>query len=149
MTSTPTSIEANKSLVRAYTDTVFSGHRPDRAPEFLAPDVKWHGGTFGTIEGRDNVAALVSGFVGALPDLKATEQHMVAEGDYVFVWYVVEATQQGELLGIPATGRRIRWDAPDLYRVVNGKIVEEWAGDDGLAMLSSMGVYTPPWLQAR
>jgi predicted ester cyclase len=108
------SIEANKELVRDYTDTVFSGHQLDRAREFLAPDVKWHGGTLGTVEGRHDVVTLVSGFVGALPDLKATEQHIVAEGDYVFVWYVVEGTQKGDLLGIPPTGRRIRWDAPDL-----------------------------------
>jgi hypothetical protein len=24
--------------------------------------------------------------------------------------------------------------------------VEEWAGDDTLALLVSLGVYTPPWL---
>lgn len=60
-----------------------------------------------------------------------------------------EAIHTGNLLGVPATGRRVRWDAPDLYRVVDGKIVEEWAGDDNIALLAGMGVYTPPWMQAR
>ena len=142
-------IEANKELVRAYTQTVFNEHRTDRASEFFAPDVKWHGGTLGTVDGADNVAAVVSGFIAALPDLAASEQSIVAEGDTVAVRYVVEATHQGDLLGIPATGRRVRWDAVDVYRVVNGNISEEWAADDMLAVLIGLGVYTPPWLAGR
>jgi predicted ester cyclase len=67
----------------------------------------------------------------------------------VAVRYVVEGTHQGELLGIPATGRRVRWDGIDVYRVANGKIVEEWLGDDLLAILVSLGAYTPPWLEGR
>jgi predicted ester cyclase len=139
----------NKELVRTYTQTVFNDHRTDRASDFLAPDVKWHGGTLGMIEGRDNVAAMLGGFIGALPDLKATEQEMVGEGDTVAVRYVVEATQKGDLLGIPATSRRVSWDAVDVYRVSGAKIVEEWAADDMLAVLVGLGVYTPPWLAGR
>jgi len=141
-----TDIEANKELVRTYTQTVFNEHQTGRASEFLAPEVKWHGGTLGTVEGLDNVAGVVGGFIAALPDLTATEQGMAAEGDTVAVRYVVEATHKGDLLGIPATGRPVRWDAIDVYRVSNGKIVEEWAGDDMLAVLIGLGVYTPPWL---
>jgi steroid delta-isomerase-like uncharacterized protein len=147
--STLTGIEANKELVRTYTQTVFNEHHTDRASDFLAREVKWHGGTLGTAEGLDNVAALVRGFIDALPDLTATEQDIVAEGDTVAVRYVVEATHKGDLLGIPATGRRVRWEAVDVYRVSNGKIVEEWAGDDLLAILANLGVYTPPWLGGR
>jgi len=147
--STATEIEANKKLVRTYTQTIFNEHHTDRASDFLSREVKWHGGTLGTAEGVDNVAALVSGFIAALPDLTATEKDIVAEGDTVAVRYVVEATHQGNLLGIPATGRRVRWEAVDVYRVSNGKIVEEWAADDLLAILVSLDVYTPPWLRKR
>ena len=147
--STATEIEANKKLVRTYTQTIFNEHHTDRASDFLSRKVKWHGGTLGTAEGVDNVAALVSGFIAALPDLTATEKDIVAEGDTVAVRYVVEATHQGNLLGIPATGRRVRWEAVDVYRVSNGKIVEEWAADDMLAILVALDVYTPPWLRKR
>ena len=147
--SIPAGIEANKDLVRTYNQTVFNEHRTDRAAEFLARDVKWHGGTLGTMDGVDNIAAMVRGIINALPDLTATEQAMVAEGDTVAVRYVVEATHTGDLLGMPATGRRVRWDAVDVYRVANGKIVEEWVGDDLLAILVTLGAYTPPWLEGR
>ena len=98
---------------------------------------------------RDNAAAVIGTFLVALPDLKATEQVVVAEGDYVFVWGVVEGTHRGDFFGIPPTDRKIRFDAPDLYRIADGKIAEEWAGDDGLAILAGLGVYMPPWMQGK
>ena len=147
--ATPAGINANKDLVRAYTQTVFNAHHTDRSAEFLARDVTWHGGTLGSMDGVDNVAALVRGILDALPDLTATEQDIIAEGDTVAVRYVVEATHTGDLLGIPATGRRVRWDAVDVYRVANDMIVEEWVGDDLLAILVNLGAYTPPWLGGR
>jgi len=35
-----------------------------------------------------------------------------------------------QLFGVPADGKKVRWTAYDVYRVTNGKISEEWAGDD-------------------
>ena len=60
--------------------------------------------------------------------------------------FVVEATHEGDLLGIAPTGRRVRWDAVDVYRLRSGKISEEWAADDMTAILHQVGAYTPPWL---
>ena len=56
----------------------------------------------------------------ALPDLHAAEQDIVAAGDTVSVRYVVEATHEADLLGIAPTGRRVRWDALDIYRLRTG-----------------------------
>ena len=139
-------LQANKELVRAYTRDVFNAHKPERAAEFLAPEAKWHGGTLGTVEGRDNIVRLLQGFIGALPDLDAVEQEMVAEGNSVWVRYVINATHKGDLLGIPATGRKVQWTAVDVYHLSEGKIIEEWAADDLLAILHDIGFVTPPWL---
>jgi predicted ester cyclase len=107
--------------------------------------MKWHGGTLRTVEGREQVAGLVSAIVSALPDLHNVEQDMIAERDIV----VVEATHKGDLLGIPASGRHVRWDAVDVYRMAGGKIAEEWAADDFLAFVYGVGAYTPPWLSQQ
>jgi hypothetical protein len=45
-----TDIEANKELLRTYTQTVFNEHHTERASDFLAREVKWHGGTLGTVQ---------------------------------------------------------------------------------------------------
>ena len=44
----------------------------------------WHGQTLGTIEGVDNVTGMLRGFIGALPDLHAAEQDIVAAGEQAF-----------------------------------------------------------------
>jgi predicted ester cyclase len=137
----------HKLLARAYIRDVFNGHQPDLAAKYLAPEVIWHGGTLGTVVGLSNVTGLLRGIIGALPDLVATEQDIVAEGDTVVMRLIIEASQQGPLLGIPATGRWVRWDAVDVFRFSNGKIVEEWAADDTTAILYHLGQYTPPWLR--
>jgi predicted ester cyclase len=146
MSTTDTTVASNIELVRDYTRRVFNEHNPELAAEFVTPDVKWHGGTLGSIEGRDNLIALLRSFIGALPDLNAQEQDIVADRDTVAVRFVVEATHEGELLGIAPTGRPVRWDAVDVYRVRDGKISEEWAADDLTAILNAVGAYKAPWI---
>src|SRR5271156_4137535 len=139
-------VAAIMETARDYTRRVFNAHNPDLASEFVTPDVRWHGGTLGTVEGVDNLINLLRGFLGALPDLHAEEQDIVANGDTVALRFVVEATHEGDLLGIAPTGRRVRWDAVDVYRLKDGKISEEREADDLNAILHSVGAYTPPWL---
>ncbi len=55
-------------------------------------------------------------------------------------------TQEGPLLGIPATGRHRQWDAIDLYRLKGGKISQEWASEDLTAILNDTGTYKAPWI---
>jgi predicted ester cyclase len=146
MMTSGNAVGSNVELVRDYTRRVFNEHNPELASEFVTPDVKWHGGTLGSIEGSDNLVTLLRSFIGALPDLNAQEQDIVADGDTVAVRFVVEATHEGELLGIAATGRRLRWDAVDVYRLRDGKISEEWAADDLTAILDAVGAYKAPWI---
>jgi SnoaL-like protein len=91
-----TAVRSNTEIVREYTQRVFNEHNPDLASEYLKPEMKWHGGLLGTVEGAENVTGMLRGFIGALPDLHAAEQDMVAAGETVAVRYVVEATHEGE-----------------------------------------------------
>ena len=141
-----TAVDSNIAIVREYTERVFNAHNPELAAAYVTPDVKWHGGTLGTVEGAEGLVGLLQGFIGALPDLNAQEQDIVANEHTVAVRFVVEATHLGDLLGIAPTGRPVRWDAVDVYRLRDGKISEEWAADDMTAVLHSVGAYTPPWL---
>jgi steroid delta-isomerase-like uncharacterized protein len=142
-------LEENKRIVRAFIETAFNKHQTDQVGDHLTADMKWHGGTLGTVEGRDNFVGLVGAIVAALPDLRNVEQDIIAERDIVSVRAVVEGTHKGDLLGIPASGKRVRWDAVDVYRVADGKIAEEWAADDLLAFVYGVGAYTPPWLAQK
>src|ERR1700722_14108892 len=138
-------LEANKNLARDYIEQVFNQHKPDQAASFTTRDVVWHGGSLGDVAGVEGVVGLLESFIGALPDLHAAEQDIVAENDLVVVRLVVSATVRESLLGVAADGRAVRWSAVDIYRVTDGKISEEWAADDIATIMIQVGAFTPPW----
>src|SRR5258708_39533181 len=117
--TTQNTIEENKQIVRAFIETAFNQHQADRAADYLTPDMKGHGGTLGTVEGREQVAGLVRAILSALPDLHNVEQDIIAERDIVAVRALGEGTHEGDLLGTPSAGRRVRCDAVGLDRVAD------------------------------
>jgi steroid delta-isomerase-like uncharacterized protein len=143
MTVTTEKLEASKKLARDYIDQVFNQHNPAKAADFVTGDVVWHGGALGDITGAENLAGLLGSFIGALPDLRAAERDIIAENDLVVVRLVVTATVKGSLLGVPADGKPVRWDAVDIYRVTDGKISEEWAADDIATIMAQVGAFNP------
>src|ERR1700722_15257988 len=145
MAVTTEQLTANKKLARDYIDQVFNQHNPAKAAEFVTADVVWHGGGLGASAGPDNLAGLLGSFIGALPDLYAAEQDTIAENDLVVVRLVITATVKGSLLGAPADGKPVRWNAVDIYRVTDGKISEEWAADDVAGIMTQIGAFAPPW----
>ena len=140
-------LQANKKIARDYIDQVFNQHNPAKSLDFVTSDITWHGGIVGDITGAENVLGLLSSFIGALPDLYAAEQDIVAENDLVVVRLFVTGTVKGSLLGAPGDGTPIRWNAVDIYRVTDGKISEEWAADDFAAIMAQLGAFNPPWIE--
>jgi steroid delta-isomerase-like uncharacterized protein len=141
-----TTITANKEFVREFLDQAFNGHNAKATQDYFSPDVQWHGGTLGTIEGSDAMTDFYGALFTALPDVHATTLDVVADEDTVWCRFVVEGTNESSLFGFPATGKTVRWDEIDTYRVANGKITEEWSSPDVASILYQIGAYTPPWI---
>jgi predicted ester cyclase len=147
-------IEMNRTLTsderigvpRRFMAEVFNGQNPERARDFFTEDALWHGPSIAEVSGVNNIAGLLGAFIGALSDINAEEQDVIATGDLVALRLVVTAKQTGDLLGIPASGRDVRWDAVDIYRVTDdGKISEQWAFEDMAAIGSQLGAFSLPW----
>jgi steroid delta-isomerase-like uncharacterized protein len=77
----------------------------------------------------------------AFPDLEAHVEDIFAAGDRVAVRVTFRGTHTGEFLGIPATGRSVRYVSHEFYRVADGLIAEEWICSD---MATLMGQLTAP-----
>ncbi len=75
----------------------------------------------------------------AFPDLKLGFDDTVAEGDRVAVRWTLSGTHKGDMMGIPATGKAVRWTGMTMYRIVDGKVVEEVGEEDGLGLLRQIG----------
>ena len=69
---------------------------------------------------------------------------MIAEGDKVTVRYTVEGTHEGELFGVPPTGRRVSFESFTVERVSDGRIREHWRVTDTLDMMQQLGAIPAP-----
>ncbi len=120
--------ERNKMLVRKIVEEMFNLGNLDVAPEIFAADFvdRGHQQVADKKDGPQGFAELVGAVRSALPDLKATIQNMVADGDYVAMWNTATATHRGEFFGMPPSGQRIQMRDFHFFRFANGKVVEHW-----------------------
>jgi len=86
-------------------------------------------------------------FRSAFPDFQFTIDDMIAEGDQVAVRMTCRYTHKGEFMGIAPTGKPVVVMKMDVFRVVNGKVVEHWDAVDRLGLLQQLGVVPkiPQW----
>ena len=80
----------------------------------------------------------------AFPDSRIELGEMIAEGDLVAGPWRATGTHQGELMGIPGSGRAVDLTGIGIDRVVDGKIVESWANWDAIGMLTQLGAMPAP-----
>jgi predicted ester cyclase len=64
-----------------------------------------------------------AGVASAFSDMAMTEEDVIESGDTLVIRSVISAVHTGEFLGVAATGRKVTYDAVDMYRVADGRIV--------------------------
>lgn len=94
----------------------------------------------GVPQGRVGLKRTVAIFRAGLPDLRSTIETTVVEGDLVVTRLTITGTHLGNFLGVPATGKTIRFAGLDVHRVRNGRVVESWHVEDLLGALGQLGV---------
>jgi steroid delta-isomerase-like uncharacterized protein len=135
------SSEDNKAIVRRFYEEVLNEKRLDRADELVAQDYLDHDAVPGQGPGLEGAKQQRwAMYFAAIPDLHATIDDMVAEGDKVVVRYTAEGTQLGQLPGIPPTGKRFRTSGISVYRLAEGKLAEQWEQADMLGLMQQLGV---------
>ncbi len=134
------SAEELKAMARRYIEEVWNKGNLALIDEMFAPDYLNHSPNTGQMAGPEGLKQLIAGFRRAAPDLHLTIDDMLAEGDRVVTRWTARGTHQGELMGIPPTGRQITVSAIVIDRIVEGRIVEHWAGRDDLGMYQQLGL---------
>lgn len=134
------STEANTTLIRRWFDEFANQQNADVLDDLYAPGWVGHFPATGDLHGADAHKGLGRAFYTAFPDARYTIEATVTEGDLVAAYYTMEGTHQGELLGVQATGKPFSVTGMNLYRIVDGKIVEQWAQFDTFGLMRQLGV---------
>lgn len=139
------SVETNKAIARRWNEDLFNVIAAvDVAEEFVSPDFLDHSGPPWQPPGLAGAKWIAQVFRQAFPDLHSKVDDIVAEGDRVVVRWSGGGTHEGELFGIPPTGKEIRAAGIHIFRIANGKIVEHWGNSDDLGMMQQLGVIPGP-----
>ena len=136
------SIATNKAIVRRYVEQVLNEKRHDLVEEFLTENIELHGS--GIVPGLEVVKQWFTTYATAFPDGHTIIEDVVAEEDRVVARTTFNGTQQGEMQGIPATGKSVSIPSITIFRLDNGKIAEGWLVSDNLGMMQQLGVIPAP-----
>jgi steroid delta-isomerase-like uncharacterized protein len=139
------SVEENKAVVRRVVETFGHLWRTGNMDllDTIFPDT-FVNHTPGMPPGREGFKQVLPAYLTAFPDLTITPEDMIAEGDKVVLRLTSRGTHQGEMMGIPPTGRPITVSEIHIYRIADGQVVERWGVFDALGMLQQIGAVPAP-----
>ena len=126
-------------------DEIFNQGNFQVADEIYAPDFRNHGlhRSIDLKEDQEWAHAEKKAF----PDLRMSVQQMVAEGDKVAVLWTFQGTHTGwGYQGLPPTGTRVEIRGITIWRIVDGRIVEEWTSFDTTGAYLGMFAHVKWWL---
>lgn len=133
-------------LVKQHYANVSGGHI-ERDRDVMSADIVHVSAVADTVTGIEAFLAFVAGFKQAFPDLRWEMRAFVEGSDTVVAEGVFLGTNTGPMVGpggsVPATGRRVELPFCDIWKVRNGRIVENRIYYDQLAFLDQLGLNPP------
>ena len=117
--------DRNRAVALRVFEEIFNQRRPEVAAEIYSPDFRNHG------LHRDSSLEVdqswARGELQAFPDLHMTVVKTVAENDLVTILWIFRGTHaRYGYGGLPPTGAYLEFRGITIFRVVNGRIMEEW-----------------------
>jgi steroid delta-isomerase-like uncharacterized protein len=108
-------------------DEIFSESFVDHTPQRgVSPD-------------KNGVRILYTGLRAAFPDFHADIHWQTVDHDKVTTFKTYRGTHHGTFFGVAATGRTIRFDTIDVFRVQDGRLTDHWGIADLLGVLVQLG----------
>ena len=133
----------NKAKDQRIIEEVFNKGDMSVIPDLVAPSCVVHmaGAEYKGQEGFREFATL---WRTAFPDLRLTTEDRIAEGNRVVNRWTARGTHKGNLMGIPATGKKTTNTGIMFSRWARGKAVEAWGEANMLGLMQQLGVVPPP-----
>ena len=134
--------DQNEKLAHRFHMDIFQEGKMDVADEILSPNFVNHfpGNPPEMQRGPDGMKRLAVALRTAFPDMQIIHDDVITQGDKVIIRWSMTGTQDGELFGVPPTGKSVSITGIDIFRVDAGKIVELWQNWDQMGMMQQLGV---------
>jgi len=134
------STQENKTIARRFIQIWGKGNL-DIIDELAAPSLSvQYPAMPQVIRGSKTFRKVMENFRSAFPDSDLHIEEEIAEDDKVVIRWGFSGTHQGSLLGIPATGKKVKWTGITIYQIVDGKVMEERGEEDFLGFFRQIGL---------
>jgi steroid delta-isomerase-like uncharacterized protein len=134
----------NEALMREAYDHINAGDLEAFAA-LLDDSMVEHEEAPGLPQNKEGVLQFFAMFRGGFSDLTMEVEDLTTAGDKVWSRIRITGTNDGEFLGMPATGKSVDFQGVDIVRINDaGKCVEHWGVTDTAAMLQQLGVIDAP-----
>ena len=130
----------NKTLVTEFIDARFTRGDRDAVDRYMAPGFVNHDPFPGFTADPEGLRQTAQVFRQAFPDWHAGQEALIAEGDLVTERFTARGTHQGEVMGVPPTGREVVLAGINIFRIQDGQLVERWGRTDDLGLLQQLGI---------
>ena len=130
--------EQNKAIAKRVVEELLSKGHFELADQLYAKDFVNHGVKRDATLEEDQAA--LKGWHQAFPDISIVPEKLIAEGDLVAIYWIARGTNTGTGNGLPATGKKGELAGITIWRIVDGKIKEEWSAFDQLSMMQQLGL---------
>jgi steroid delta-isomerase-like uncharacterized protein len=130
--------EQNKAIAKRAFEEILSRGRFELVEQLYAKDFINHG--FHRNATLEEDQAALKGWHQAFPDMAIVPEKLIAEDDLVTIYWIARGTNTGTGNGLPATGKKVEQAGITIWRIVDGKIKEEWSAFDQLSMMQQLGL---------
>ena len=131
--------EVNLAALGKFAESVNTGNFA-AFNDVVAPDCVDHDPAPGQVAGPEGYRMFFTAMRTAFPDLAVGLEALVADEESIAFAYTLTGTHNGLLMGIPATGKKIKIRGMQFSKFKDGKMVERWGSSDELGLLTQLGV---------
>jgi predicted ester cyclase len=122
--------------------TFWSSGKESLARAALSPDFMDRTLPDGRQQGIAGPIAASAAVHAAIPDIRCDMEQLIVARDRVVVHLNFTGHFTGEFKGIQGRGQSIHFIATDIYRIVDGRIAENWHLEDNLVFFEQLGLLT-------
>jgi len=130
--------EANKALVRTFIEEIFVKGNVAAVDDLVAEDFVPYTWPY-TGDGRRDLKQAMERVAKGLSTPEFIVEDEIAEGDRVVVRLKASATQTGEFMRMPPSGKRYTVEEIHIFRIRDGKVVAHWHQFDQMGLMKQLG----------
>jgi steroid delta-isomerase-like uncharacterized protein len=132
------SADKNKEIIRKIFEDGMNNRNFSVFEEYVSPQYVNYG-IPGHQPGIEGFKEIIKQFTDAFPDMKITQDEIVADGDSVATRGSWTGTNKGSFMGMPATGKQVNVQYMDFWKLKDGKCVENWVQMDIAGLMQQLG----------